>query len=285
MSLVKVRKLGRGSYGTVFLVKNKYNNNKYAQKKIFKNELNKEIYYNEINILKNIKHINIVKLHFFIERKDYYNIFLEYIDGKTLEDLILENIENNIFFSHDSIKKYTNQINNGLNYLHSNNIIHRDLKPGNIMITPCNVVKIMDFGVSKQYTNNDKATTFIGTPYYIAPEIINNEEYDIMVDYWSLGCTLYEMITNSKPFKGLGLYQLMLKIKNLDYKIKMVPYRYREIIINLLIIEPEKRYGFVQVDDYFNKTMLPKISNYNEVKDTNQPTLLELVNYYKQKNL
>ena len=99
-----------------------------------------------------------------------------------------------------------------LKYIHSKNIIHRDIKPQNILCTKSGLLKLTDFGISTMLEENKMAQTSVGTPYYLAPELVNAEPYSYTADIWMLGCTLYELCTLVRPFTGNSLHEILLKI-------------------------------------------------------------------------
>lgn len=101
-----------------------------------------------------------------------------------------------------------------LAYLHRQHIIHRDVKAANVLLTQTNRILLCDFGVAAPLQANHKRSTFIGTPYWMAPEVISNGKlYDTKADIWSLGITLYEMVTGNPPYANLELKAAMKKIE------------------------------------------------------------------------
>ena len=109
------------------------------------------------------------------------------------------------------------QILFGLKVLHSKKVLHRDLKSANILLTTNKTIKIGDFGISK-VLDNTSAKTFVGTPYYLSPEVCENRPYDYKSDLWSLGCILYELCTLNYPFQASNLLGLAMKILNESVK-------------------------------------------------------------------
>ena len=151
----------------------------------------------EINILSTLDHPNVIKTYeYFIDNRFIY-IVTEYLSGGELFDKIKQETS----FSEDDSRKIFKEILEGVNYLHSKNIVHRDLKPENIMYEG-KILKIVDFGSSKQIDNKNKMKNFHGTSYYIAPEILKGE-YNEKCDVWSCGVILYILLSGRPPFYGI----------------------------------------------------------------------------------
>ena len=206
----------------------------------------------EINIMKELKHPNIVRMYDVIYEYDYdnVNIIMEYAPFGNLADLRKKK-ENGIIGEIYS-KFYLRQIGNGLKYLLSKNIIHRDLKPHNILVFDNNILKIADFGFARNFNEDQLFTTFCGSPLYMAPEIIipmvnknkNENTYNIKADLWSIGVILYEMLTGNYPIMSKSLYHLPQQIKEFELKIPIniiLTTNCRDILSNLLIKDPNKR--------------------------------------------
>jgi predicted Ser/Thr protein kinase len=151
-----------------------------------------------------LQHENIVRAYDFGGSEDYYYLALEYIDGQTLEDLI--NKQQMIAERHAI--KLIRDVAMGLDFAWKEGILHRDIKPENIMITNAGQAKLCDFGIVKLIDMEDQpavtlAGTTVGTPFYISPEQAKGEEdLDIRSDLYSLGITLFQMLTGSVPFTG-----------------------------------------------------------------------------------
>ena len=199
--LDNIRLLGKGSFGFVSLVRSKKTKNLYAIKSIpLKKIMQLDMYEcikNERNALRMLDHNFILKQVKTL--KDSENIFFlnEYIKGKTLNKIIKDlgnlNKSQSIFFSASIIL--------AIEYMHSNKLIHRDIKPENIMVSETGYIKLIDFGTVKETSNlNGRTHTSIGTPHYMAPEVIRGDSYDCKVDYWSIGVCIYEFICGKKPF-------------------------------------------------------------------------------------
>ena len=188
----------------VSLLENKENKQKIIMKEIDISKLNekeKEISEQEGKILLKLKHPNIVKCYGFYYEKDKIIILIEYAEGGDLFNKIENQKNKNEYFKEEEIIDWFIEICEGIKYIHSKNIIHRDLKPQNIFLNKNNNIKIGDFGISKQLINKNKASTKIGSEYYISPEIIQDQPYDYKSDIWNLGIILYELTQLKHPFE------------------------------------------------------------------------------------
>ena len=206
-----VKDLGHGSYGQVKKVKHKELNEIRAMK--ITNKKSDSSKY-EIEILKKISHPNITKIfEIFSDSKKYY-IIMEFLEGGEL----FEAITNIGSFTEASASKVLKQILSAVYYLHSNHIVHRDLKPENIMLTqkPKNgnyQIKLIDFGTAKIFKPGKKMNKFIGTSYYIAPEVLK-ERYDEKCDIWSCGVILFILLCGYPPFNGNTNVDIFHAIQN-----------------------------------------------------------------------
>jgi len=194
----KISILGSGSFGTVFL--SYYDKQLYAIKSILKNKINNNTevagIMSEKEILMEMNSPYIVKLYGTCQTKNELWFITEALENGDLYQAIYDGEK----LSHEECVFYGAGIIMGINYIHSKNIAYRDLKPENIMISENGYPKIIDFGLSKKTSNNNKCTTLCGTPEYASPEIILNNGHDNKVDIWAFGVVLYEMICRTTPF-------------------------------------------------------------------------------------
>lgn len=219
--LEKIRLLGEGEFGEVWLVatdilKTKELKHKFALKSQRKEDDNRgtDALYSiqqEIEIMRQIEHRQIVDLiHTYDDEQNVY-MLLELIPGGDLWERIYHDQGDGTWKSgmpEDHARFYTMVIADTLGYLHSRQIIFRDLKPENVMIDIDGYPMLVDFGFAKFCP--DKTFTFCGTPNYVAPEIIMNSGHNRAVDYWALGITIYEMISGENPFYFDGMDQVTL---------------------------------------------------------------------------
>lgn len=198
-----------------------------------------------------LSHQNIVNVYDVGEDGNIYFIVMEFINGKTLSEII----KNEAPFSPKTIISIGKQIANALNVAHKNGIIHRDVKPHNIMISDEGVVKIMDFGIAKAVNNATIVTTpgmIVGSVHYFSPEQARGSVVDAKSDIYSLGVVLYEMLTGEVPFTADN--PVTIAVKHMNDKvtppskiISGVPAQLEEVILRCLEKYPINRYPNAKV--------------------------------------
>jgi len=203
---------------------------------------------NEINVLQECKHPNIVQCLDYFENSEYYFIVMEYYNH---DHSLSEYLESNFFIvSRKTSYKITFQISNALKYLNSFGVIHRDLKPDNIMVFDSSEenfkVKIINFGLSKILGPNEKTVEGYGTLCFAAPEIILREPYNNSVDIWSLGVIVYYIISGDMPFNDTNTIVIFNKILYEEMKFpKQIGNsksgELKDFISQCLIKDPKKR--------------------------------------------
>ena len=260
--------IGEGAFAKVKLGKHIYTGEKVAIKILNKNKLFQDVneenengndndnilndikkIRKEINILKRLKHRNIVQLYEIMESKTNLYIIMEYCEGKDLFDYIVKKK----FLSEKEACIFFQQIIDGVEYLHLSRITHRDLKPENLLLDKNNRICISDFGLS---TMSDKIDSLLetpcGTPSYAPPEMLRGEKYDgCKSDIWSCGIILYSMLVGNLPFaesKEDLIYKNIMK-HNYYYP-QHLSNEAIDLIENMLNIYPDERYNFSQIKNH-----------------------------------
>ena len=261
--------LGKGKFSVVHLGIHKKTQQKVAVKIINKERIKtteeKELVRIEIGILKLCHHPNIVRLLDHLENENYIFIVTEFIDGDTLHKYFKKR---KIVFTEPEACSIMVQIANGVKYLHKYGIVHRDLKPENIMITKQNnsdIIKIMDFGLSKIVSSQEKLVDGYGTLSYVSPEVLMRTPYNKEVDIWSLGIILFYMLCGHLPFKGSNQSIVADKIVNDELEFdegewKNMSKDVKKLISGCLIKEPEER---ITIEEFLNHPWIKKNLNQN----------------------
>lgn len=221
-----IEKLGRGTHGTVYLLESPDNKQLVCKSVVEKHLKHAK---REVSILSTLSHKRIIKLVEFVQSKGSSFIILEYANRGTLETVISFFIQKNRKATNFLLWSVFSQVAEGLEYLHSKSIIHRDIKPSNILINSVDFnreeilnFKICDFSLSYQLCDEFTESSIVGTPFYMAPEIVNKIKYNTGVDIWGLGVILYELGCLTKPFKGENRTELYKQIKKQAIKIDFI---------------------------------------------------------------
>ncbi|OOM77553.1 serine/threonine-protein kinase PrkC [Clostridium puniceum] len=244
-----LEKIGEGGMGIVYKAKCTLLN-RFVAVKILKAELSDDEdfitrFKREANSIASLSHTNIVNVYDVGSENNINFIVMEYINGKTLKQLIKENVRLN------SLKtvNIALQIAKALQYAHKNNIIHRDIKPDNILITEENIVKLTDFGIAKvadagTLTNSNK---IIGSVHYFSPEQAKGKFVDCRTDIYALGIVMYELITGQVPFNGetsisVAIMHIQEPVIPPIKVITDIPENINTIILKTLEKEPTNRF-------------------------------------------
>ncbi|KAF3391566.1 Serine/threonine-protein kinase CLA4 [Penicillium rolfsii] len=214
-SYSKQRKIGQGASGSVYVARVKENATSAVAHELYRqygprcqvaikqmdlrSQPRKELIVNEIIVMKDSQHANIVNFldSFLQESSNELWVVMEFMEGGALTDVI----DNNQVITENQIATICHETCKGLAHLHSQNIIHRDIKSDNVLLDRVGHVKITDFGFCAKLTESkSKRATMVGTPYWMAPEVVKQKEYGPKVDCWSLGIMAIEMIESEPPY-------------------------------------------------------------------------------------
>eukprot|EP01136_Pigoraptor_vietnamica_P007703 Opistho-1_new@42141 len=242
---VPIKVIGKGSYGEVLLVRHKKDLKKYVLKKLnVQNASAKEqkSAEQEAKLLSQLRHPNIVAYKESFQCEGFLYIAMAYCEGGDLYSLLKARKGEPL--PEDNVIEWFVQIAMALAHLHERNILHRDLKTQNIFLTRHNVIKLGDLGIARVLESaNDMASTLIGTPYYMSPEIFSNKPYNYKSDVWALGCCLYELATLKHAFNARDMNALVFKV--LRGKVPPIPPMYSEglrmLVTSLMARNPDER--------------------------------------------
>lgn len=207
--------LGRGAFGSVYAALNWSTGETVAIKQVRlsdmpKTELN--VIMQEIDLLKNLHHPNIVKYHGFVKSTDSLYIILEYCEQGSLHSIC----KNFGKFPENLVALYISQVLQGLLFLHEQGVIHRDIKGANILTTKEGLIKLADFGVATKQSGLAEGSV-VGTPYWMAPEVIELSGATTASDIWSLGCTVIELLDGKPPYSKFAPMPALFRIVNDDH--------------------------------------------------------------------
>ena len=271
-----IKFLGKGGFGEAYLVKSNMTKKNYVMKSInfeLLDEKNKLYTINEAILLKNIDHPNIIKFKEVFEVKKpniQLNIIMEYAENGDLNKLLEININKKIYFKENILINWLCQICSALKYIHYKKIIHRDIKPANIFMNNLGQIKLGDFGISKNLKNLELASSFVGSAYYTAPEMIYEEKYSYEIDIWALGVTFYELMNLKKPFRAeYPAIYLEIKNKEVDEINNIYSKPFRNLIYQMLKKNPKER---PKADDILNNLF---------IKEKIKGLIIEKINWVK----
>lgn len=237
--------LGKGTFGKVILCRDKANDHLYAIKVLKKEVIvqKDEVAhtYTEKRVLQRSRHPFLTGLKYCFQTADRLCFVMEYANGGEL----FFHLSRDRFFSEDRTRFYSAEIILALSYLHERGIIYRDLKLENLLLDNDGHIKITDFGLCKENIEFGHTTrTFCGTPEYLAPEVLEDNDYGRAVDWWGVGVVSYEMMVGRLPFYSIDHDILFEKILNEDVR---VPVRLspeaRSLLLGLLVKDPIQRLG------------------------------------------
>ncbi|PUZ41740.1 hypothetical protein GQ55_9G528900 [Panicum hallii var. hallii] len=209
-----LRPIGSGAYSQVWLGRHQERGTEVAVKEIAMERLSRKLresLLSEVDILRRIRHPNVIALHDSVKDHGRIYLILEYCRGGDLHAYLQRHKR----VSETVAKHFIRQLASGLQMLRDNNVVHRDLKPQNILLVENNensLLKIADFGFAKFLQPFALAETLCGSPLYMAPEVMQAQKYDAKADLWSVGVILYQLVTGIPPFNGDNQIQLLKNI-------------------------------------------------------------------------
>ena len=243
--------LGKGTFGKVklgiYLPKNRKVAIKILEKKRLKEEDDIIRLKREFEMLSQFNHPNVITVSEIFESNDAYFTVMEYCDGGELFNYIVKNK----YLSEEKSAFFYYQLINGLEYIHSLGIVHRDLKPENLLLTQDEILKIIDFGLSNYFRENqlELLETPCGSPCYASPEMLSGENYDgFKIDIWATGIILFAMLCGYLPFDHKDNDKLFMKI--LECKIqypKNLSKESKDLLKKILIPDPRRRISIPEI--------------------------------------
>lgn len=270
-----LRKIGEGAQGEVYLAKDKRLGRKVAIKSLhvdlITNTVLKERFIGEAKLLGQLSHSSIVTLYDYIVDTSGYHLIMEYLKGNQLDDYI-----NKVSGPINEIRAINIflQVLDGIHHIHKLNIVHRDIKPSNIIIDEKDKIKLLDFGIAKDYSNDPNLTvvgqSVGGTPMFMSPEHISNAKITVQSDIYSLGVTFWNMLTGKAPYEGLSLAKIYSKIENEELPPieKIYPFaskKLNDIIKKATAKDPRKRYdsclSFTRAIEDLKKLLISKTNS------------------------
>ncbi|KAM9337297.1 serine/threonine-protein kinase 17A [Symphorus nematophorus] len=221
-TIIPGKELGRGKFAVVRKCVEKCTGHEYAAKFMRKRRKGQDCrmeIIHEIAVLElATASPRVVNLHQVYEMASEMVLVLEFAAGGEIFNQCVADREDEAF-SEEDVKRLMRQILEGVSFLHKNNVVHLDLKPQNILLTsssPLGDIKIVDFGLSRMVSSHQELREIMGTPEYVAPEILNYEPISTATDMWSIGVLAYVMLTGISPFLGEDKQETFLNISQLN---------------------------------------------------------------------
>lgn len=297
-----IKEVGSGAFSKVYKARQKMSKALRCVKKLSKKDLTDEEkvkLVEEVSILKNLDHPNIVKVLEFYQNDKYFFIVTEYLEGGELFDRIMECQS----FTEQASVEVMEQIMSAVLYLHRQGFIHRDLKPENIIFEtkdPNSKIKVIDFGTSCAYEKGNKLKKKLGTPYYIAPEVLKRN-YDEKCDVWSSGVIMYILLCGYPPFNGPNdkiIFQRVLEGKFAfpEEDWSGISKKAKELIQKMLTYDPAKRisvcdclqhewfkHHFAEVKNSNKNNVLNNLKNFRSDTKLQKAVILYIISFFDLK--
>jgi serine/threonine protein kinase len=243
-----IREIGRGGMSVVYEAYQEALDRKVAVKALDAGSARSadlaERFRREGRAYAQIHHAGIIAIHDFVEKDDALYLVTEFVDGEDLAKLLAGGP-----LPPECVAAVGAAVADALECIHAHALLHRDLKPGNLMISRQGEVKVMDFGIVKDPMSSDltRTGTVVGTPYYIAPEVLGGDAEDERSDLWSLGVTLYELATGQRPYAGVDYQELFAAVRKGRHRpvrslAPQVPRRLARAIERCLEQRPDRRW-------------------------------------------